>query len=145
MPASTAATQRRTCGGRIFVRRSPETMLAALLLLMACGSPGRLGSLETNTTITEAELAALDVATAYHAVERLRPDFLRSRGSVSVRNPQSTLPVVYLAGVRQQGGPDALRQIRHRDVREIQYLNAADATTRFGIDHAGGAIIVILR
>jgi hypothetical protein len=142
MPTSTSAPQQRVRGRRTLVRLCAP---AALLLLTACGTPGQLGRLATNTTITEAELAALDVATAYHAVERLRPDFLRGRGTVSVRSPQTALPVVYLAGVRQQGGPEALRQIRHRDVREIQYLKAADATTRYGTDHAGGAILVILR
>jgi hypothetical protein len=53
--------------------------------------------------------------------------------------------VVYIAGVRQQGGPAVLRQVRFGDVREIQYLGGVDATTRYGTDHAGGAILVILR
>jgi hypothetical protein len=128
-------------------RRRVMTTLPLLLclLLLACGRPGQLGALDTNTTISEEDLGRLDVSNAYQAVERLRPDWLRGRGQISTRNPQASLPTVYLAGVRQQGGPSALRQIRLGDVLEMQYLNAADATTRYGIDHAGGAIIVILR
>jgi hypothetical protein len=114
------------------------------LLAAGCGTPGRAGNLDTSTVITEQELSRVDVATAYEAVQRLRPDFLRPRGAVSIRNQRASLPVVYVAGIRQ-GGPETLRNVRLGDVLEIHYLNSVDATTRYGTDHVGGAIIIILR
>jgi hypothetical protein len=127
-------------------RRALLVVLLLALLPAACGRPGELGRVAPNSTIiTEEELGRIHVATAYDAVERLRPDFLRGRGPVSQRNPDAGRPVVYIAGVRQQGGPAVLRQVRFGDVREIQYLGGVDATTRYGTDHAGGAILVFLR
>lgn len=114
-----------------------------LMMVTACGAGAATGS-RSSMVITSDELDAITVPTVYEAVERLRPQFLRSRGASSVRSPQPTIPVVYVAGVRY-GGPDSLRQLRTSDVREIRYLNASDATTRYGTDHAGGAIIVTLR
>ena len=38
--------------------------------------------------------------TAYDVVKRLRPQFLQSRGPVSIANPTPTTPVVYLDGMR---------------------------------------------
>jgi hypothetical protein len=144
MPAPTNDTPLQAVSGSALMTR---WVLASLLLLLvaACGSPGELGSLQPANALVQEDLERLDVSNAYQAVERLRPDWLRSRGPFSPRNPQASLPTIYVAGVRQQGGLDALRQVRLGDVREIQYLNSSDATTRYGTDHAGGAILVILR
>jgi hypothetical protein len=126
-----------------YLRQLGSTACVALLAA-GCGTPGRAGNLDTSTVITEQELSRVDVATAYEAVQRLRPDFLRPRGAVSIRNQRASLPVVYVAGIRQ-GGPETLRNVRLGDVLEIHYLNSVDATTRYGTDHVGGAIIIILR
>jgi hypothetical protein len=144
MSAPTSVTPLRAAARSVSIAR---WVLAPLLLLLAaaCGSPGDLGSLQPANALVQEDLERLDVANAYQAVERLRPDWLRSRGAYSPRNPQASLPTIYVAGVRQQGGPGVLRQVRLGDVREIQYLNSVDATTRYGTDHAGGAILVILR
>jgi hypothetical protein len=45
----------------------------------------------------------------------------------------------------RRGGPEALRQIRIQELEEIRFISATDATTRWGTDHAGGAIEVKLR
>jgi hypothetical protein len=75
------------------------------------------------------------------AVVALRPDWLRRRGTASLRNPGSSEVAVYLAGVRV-GGPGYLRQIRAADVASLEYLNAADASNRYGLGHSGGAILI---
>ena len=48
-------------------------------------------------------------------------------------------------GVRQTGGINRLRGMRVVGIRELRFLSAADATTRFGLDMAGGAILVFRR
>jgi hypothetical protein len=116
----------------------------AMLVLLACSSGGARTSRGSSSVITRSELNTLDLSTAYDAVQRLRPHFLRGRGSTSIRDPNPVLPVVYIAGVKQ-GGPEALQRVRVSEVEEIRYIGASDATTRYGTGHTGGAIEVILR
>ena len=81
-----------------------------------------------------------DIQTAYDAVRRLRPQFLRKRGSATIAMPQAEIQV-YTNGVRR-GGPAILREIPASSVVEIRYMNSNDATTRYGTDHSNGAILV---
>ncbi len=134
--------------GRIRIRHATNAALAVvafatLVFAAACASSGHSRPRTSNNVITREELSALEVTTAYEAVERLRPHFLRGRGPTSIRNTQVTRPVVFVGGVRA-GGPEALYRVLLTQVYEIRFLNAADATTRFGTDHAGGAILVTL-
>jgi hypothetical protein len=91
--------------------------------------------------ITAQEIAALTVVDAYEVVEKLRPEFLRSRGPSSIRNARPDYAIVYIDGVRA-GGLSELRRVPRGVIAEIGYMAAADATTRYGIDHSGGAILV---
>ena len=114
------------------------------MVVLACSSGGVRTPRGSSNVITRAELNTLDLSTAYDAVQRLRPHFLRGRGSTSIRDPNPVLPVVYIAGVKQ-GGPEALQRVRVSEVEEIRYIGASDATTRYGTGHTGGAIEVVLR
>lgn len=124
-----------------------RTWLAVFLLatLAACASSGgnRSGSGRRDVISLE-EIQAANVSTAEELVRRLRPEFLRGRGQSSVADPEANQPVVYVDGVRA-GGTDALRNIAASDVREIRYIGAADATTRYGTGHIGGVIEVRIR
>ncbi|MCI0432057.1 MAG: TonB-dependent receptor plug domain-containing protein [Gemmatimonadetes bacterium] len=93
--------------------------------------------------ITTEELQSINVSTAYEAIERLRPMFLRSRGVTSAGS-EASLPVIYIDGVRS-GAPDVLRTIPLADIRQIRYISAPDATTRWGTGHTGGVIEVQIR
>jgi hypothetical protein len=90
--------------------------------------------------ITQAEIEATDVSTALDLIRRLRPEYLRARGGGSSIGPVA----FYLDGVKQQS-IDALATISKEIVREVRYLNATDATMRFGTDHTGGAVLVSTR
>jgi hypothetical protein len=52
--------------------------------------------------------------------------------------------VVYIEGIREPS-LDALRRLDVTSILLIDYLGAADATTRYGTGHTGGAILVSLR
>lgn len=88
------------------------------------------------------EIRSAAVGTAYQAVARLRPQWLRPRGVSSVRG--SGQVVAYVDGVRL-GGAAALEQIQAGTVVEMEYLSGSEATTRFGAGHGDGAIIVRTR
>lgn len=95
----------------------------------------------SRNVITLDELASVDVQNAYQAVQRLRPNFLQTRGNVSITQGRQEI-VVYIDQTRM-GGPNSLAQIPITEVKEIQYLSGTDATQRFGTGHGSGAIIVL--
>jgi len=125
--------------------RSGTALIAMLGLawLAACASGGS-GPAGRRDVITYEQIQNVNVSTAMEVIERLRPEYVRGRGRTSFDGPDTQLPVVYVDGVRA-GGVDALRNISAHDVREIRYVNATDATTRYGTGHTGGVIEVRIR
>ena len=122
-------------------------LVASLALLAACGSSrsGSSSAVRANSNlITAEELASANVRDLYEAIERLRPRFLTtSRGSVSMQDPTACKqPFVYVDN-QLMGGLQTLRDVNLASVREVRFLNAADATTRFGTGPCGGALVVI--
>ena len=111
----------------------------------ACSSTGRPpGTTPSRDLLLADEIQSVAATTAYEAVSRLRPEWLRRRGQISIQDPSAGEVVVYLDGVRY-GGPRSLETIRTDLVQLMEYLDASDATTRFGTGHAGGAILVRTR
>jgi hypothetical protein len=51
---------------------------------------------------------------------------------------------VYLDDARL-GGVEQLRWIPATTVREMRFLSAIEATTRYGVGHSGGAVVVMSR
>jgi hypothetical protein len=125
-----------------------SAMAASLLtFIVACASPLAFQPLgptaaaqhardQARGVVTRAELATVDGLTAYDAIMRLRPIYLYGRGGY--------YPKVYVDGLHY-GEMASLRDLWAGDIEEIQYLHAADATTRFGTGHTGGAILVFTR
>lgn len=97
--------------------------------------------------ITRQELAGVggQVVNTYDAVQRLRPSFLRARTIAGATNGSSVqgYAVVYVDGIRK-GSPEYLRSIPTTEVSEVRYLNAMDATTRYGMNVPAGVIDVRL-
>ena len=102
----------------------------------AASGGGGTGSVRRNPNRIEAvELAGVAEYDLYTAIGRLRPSWLRtvSRG---------TLPEIVLDGTPQSGGPEVLRNFRASDVSLLEYMNSADATTRYGTGYTAGVIVV---
>jgi hypothetical protein len=118
-------------------------LVAGAVLLAACGGARTQGPSISNI-ITSEEIRESSGRTAHEIVQQLRPQFLRVRGSRSISGSQVSEPVVYVDNIRM-GGLSALREVRASAIEEIRYIGAADATTRWGTGHMGGAILVILR
>ena len=87
------------------------------------------------------EMRSTALLTAYDAVERLRPSYLRQRGPATLLSVGDTRVQVFLNEVRI-GGVDVLRTIPVSEVAWIRYLSPSEATIRFGTQAGGGAIIV---
>ncbi len=96
------------------------------------GSPRR-----NPNVITAEELVDYQTVTALDAIRRLRPRWLQGRGNLR--------PQAIIDGARMTNLEDALQSVQAASVRTMRYMNAADATMRFGTNFVGGAIEVISR
>lgn len=114
-------------------RLFPPTLLAFVLLLTACASGGTGATPRSSSDVINAEeLETVATFSAYDAVSRLRPQWLRAR-------TPGVEAVVFLNGA-QIGGLEALRSIQVSTLSEIRYRNGRDATTRYGTGFGGGSI-----
>ena len=115
--------------------------------LFACGTTG--GGTSTKTArhshdhIYYDEIQKSAATNAYDLIRNLRPLWLRGRGQKSFRNSQAAYPVIYVNGDRH-GGIDTLSSLSAANISEVQFLGASDATIRYGLNHAGGAILITL-
>ena len=119
---------------------------AALLALSACAAQSaapRAGTRDANL-ITVDELETVNASNLFDAVNRLRPQFLRSRGVVSLQDPNPPTAVVYLDGQRV-GGIDFLERMSPLGVISVRFMTPVDASSRYGFNHEGGAILVSTR
>jgi hypothetical protein len=116
---------------------------AAVVPACATGTQGG-GRTPSRALLLADEIRAVAARNAYEAVSRLRPEWLRRRGVVSLRDPSAGEVVVYLDSA-PFGGPRSLFNIPVESVVAIEYLDASEATGRFGTGHLGGAILVRTR
>jgi len=119
--------------------------LIAVLGLTACAS-GAGGPRADSSLLTAEQLDALGPGvSAYEAIERLRPTWLRDRGTSSP-NPsfaEDTQPRVHVDS--SQFPIEALRSMRTTDIQSIRFMDSRDATTRFGTGYVNGLIEITTR
>jgi hypothetical protein len=124
-----------------------RTLVLALLvalLLPACASSGERAPSRNPDLITAEEIQASNARNVYELVQQQRPRWLQSRGSGSMSNPGADFPVVYVGDIRY-GDIEALRTFDITAVTAVRFINAANATTRFGTGHMGGVIQLTIR
>ena len=93
----------------------------------------------------EIEAAGVDLINAYDLVSRLRPSMLRMRNQTAGDASGSIMgPVAYIDDIRL-GDPELLRTVMRATVREIRYISATDATTRWGTGHSNGVVQVFTK
>ena len=125
---------------------------AIALAVFGCGGGGAGTSAQPATArtrgaanvITEAEINSGAYQNALEAVQNLRPSMLipRGVGSDATGLSAATIPIIiYMDDVRL-GEPSSLTNIPANRVKEIRFMNARDATTRYGTGHSSGVIVV---
>ncbi len=105
----------------------------------------RTASNRNSSLITQAQIDESPSSTAYDIVQRLHPQWLMGRGQSSFGNGATTTEVAVYVGSSRMGGPDELRNFIGSQLASIQFLNATQATLRFGAGHVNGAIILTQR
>lgn len=115
--------------------------LIALTSLVACARPAAQSgdARGSNNVLTVAQLSAANTENLYDAINRLRPNWLTSRGPTSVTNSTPTEVSVFMGG-SFLGHSEYLKEIRVLDVTEVRYWDAGSASARFGAGHPRGVI-----
>ncbi len=126
-------------------KRGPLVAVALLALVGggACASAGGPRASLGQGDITPEELAGTSVNDVMEAISLLRPQWLRSRPTRTINDPEPVVGVVIDGMAR--GTREELAQIPIGQVERISFLNAADATIRYGTGYTGGAIILTTR
>jgi outer membrane cobalamin receptor len=125
-----------------------HAVTALFLLQLAIGvsaaeAQGRRG----RNVITQEEIEKSSATDAYDLIQKLRPAWFTRRGVASGQATTDAVGgmddgvrvVAYVDGVRW---PD-LTTVTVERIKEVRYLNASDATTKYGTGHTSGAIEVI--
>jgi hypothetical protein len=96
----------------------------------------------SRTSISEAEIDSLHAPNAYEVIRRLRPQFLHSRGPVTLgtREPPP-LPNVYIDNMFY-GDASVLPNIAASTIATIRFYNASEAQYAFGRGNAAGVIAI---
>ena len=129
---------------------SRRVLATAMVALAACASGGGTSTARQNpSVISTEEIAASSASNAYEVIQRLRPNFLRTRGAVhgtpGAANAVEMVDLVVYLNENRLGGSDQLRQVSTTDIREIRYFNSSEATTKWGTGHSAGAIQIVSR
>ena len=122
--------------------------LAAMVIATAAGCGSGRASTEpypsrNRTILFPDEISQYGTGgrSAYDLIRQLRPEYLRSRGMTSLRATVPSTATVYLDGVKY-GDLNSLKLISADQLTRVEYLNGSEATTRYGTDHVGGAILI---
>lgn len=129
----------------MLTRATTSAVLTAALLLAGCASSGESsGTSRSRNLITEAELMEVPHSSVYEAVRALRPRWLQARAGATFSNATQQTAMVYIDG-QLRGGLEEMWSLIPGEVSELRYMSASDATTRFGTNHVGGAIVITTR
>lgn len=109
------------------MRTSTLILVALFSGPLACASAPVSASSGSRDTISADQIAGTNSSSAYDAVNRLHPDWLRPAAlSTGIGGNSSQMVLVYLDGNRM-GGIETLRSITASSVTSIQFLTATKA------------------
>ena len=139
----------------------PTALVSALLALGAasgCGgaaasTPGTASTPSTRASapaparssrsvLTADEILKTGATNAFQAIQKARPSWLNTRPTNDARGGALYEGLaVYVDGVRYE---ERLDQLPATSIKEIRFLDGREATTRFGTNHGGGALLILL-
>ncbi len=119
-------------------------VLVPVALLACVPARSSTGPAYDSQVITEDEIVNSHAATAFDAIQKLRGNFLNSRGATTILARSSQYPTVYV-DEQIYGDIAILRSIPAEVVATIRLYRAWEATTRYGAGNMGGVIAVTTR
>lgn len=121
---------------------------AAIFAISACASAGAGGAVHRDyNLITQDEITQQNGTNAYDVISHLRPNFLKTRGRTSIQTPPSASSEYASVFLDSQyfGDLNTLRNIASINIKEIRYLPANEAVTRYGMQYGNGVIEIRTR
>ena len=127
------------------LKRLHGTVVIGLILAGACHPHAGVeqGPAATNV-ITLDEIVAANASNVYDLIVRIRPEYLRDRGAVSILTKKRARATVFLND-QEYGELETMRNFPADRIGEIHYFNGSDAVARFGSQYGGGVIQLISR
>ena len=127
-------------------RRFKLFIVAAATTLTGCATAGPNTTPTRSDVITAAQISTSGASSAWDAVQRLQPHWLRppATGSIAGGVAQSQVILVYLDGHRL-GDVSSLRTLSTSGITSMRWLDAARASTvltDIGSDPIAGAIVI---
>ena len=139
---------------RSFVRGALALLLVLAGAQATAGAQDKPKSLHNRNKIEADEIRAQTPGSVHQLIQSRRPHWLATRGLGTMQTRATLDPVgeattaslspeiiVYVDGSRV-GSQSVLRSIQTDEVDSLEYLNAQDATTRYGTGHPYGAILI---
>jgi len=120
------------------------TLLVLVLSACASGGSGSGEARRDRNALVAEELEPLIQFTAWDAVQRLRPNWMRPGGIRNSANPAGHYPYVFVDGA-PYGAMESLRTFRVETIEEMHFVDATDATIRYGGQYQGGVILITTR
>jgi hypothetical protein len=124
------------------LRFATSSLVALSVTLSGCSSAtskSPKGARPDRTVITKEQILEHNFTNAYDAVQALHSNWLQTKGTDSFQSPSQVR--VYVDDTRF-GGVESLRNIQIGSIMAIRHFDGVAATSRWGIDHGGGVILV---
>ena len=127
---------------------SRQTALFSLVFITvaACASHSTSDTPAPDSNlITSAEIDSSHLSTAYDVIHKLRPQYLMSRGKLTLDpTVPPALPRVYVDD-QFYGDATTLRGLWTGSLESIRYLSSATAQYKYGHDNAAGVIAIVTK
>ncbi len=115
-------------------------LMLTMMALAGCASSGGSSGGGSPSTLTRAQLLETRQGTLYSAVQTLRPNWLRSRGTTSLSG--SSQVVLFLNGA-PFGTVSDLNSISIDAVEDIRYMSASEAGARYGTTAGNSGLLLV--
>lgn len=120
--------------------------IPAAFWLGACGTAGGTSTRPKvdRSTLTAENLSRFPGRNLFDVIRQERAHWLPTRGVSSLSSGGGADVVVYRDGVRL-GGASYLTDIATEMIVSVRYLSGPEASSRYGLNHQRGAILVVTR
>ena len=120
----------------------------AFLAVVGCASAGASSHpAKDYNVITQDEITAQNGVNAYEVISHLRPQYLKTRGRTTIQTAPTVASEYAAVFLDSQfyGDLNSLHNIASINVKEIRYLPANEAVTRYGMQYGNGVIEIRTR
>jgi len=122
-------------------------VVASLFLSIAaagCHQQSGTGGHSSRNVISQEEIDSSNASNMYDLIARLRADFLKDRGAVSIKTNQRERAVVFLND-QEYGILETMRNIPIGRISEVRYYTGIEAVGKFGSQYGGGVVLLVSR